>query len=131
MTKTQRRAILARSGGCCERCGATEKSLVVHHDEYREDDSESIVRAICRPCHSAEHRQRPELRQPPRVPGPSAPMARTMASWRKRVERTCLYCGQKFTALASARYCRRVCRQQAYRARKRQDPRRLRREGGE
>lgn len=62
----RRLEILSRADFKCERCESTEKTLHVHHKQYRkgakawEYEDHDLI-ALCEDCHSAEHLTREEL----------------------------------------------------------------------
>ncbi len=56
--KAKRSMILCRSGGRCEKCGAKDRPIHVHHlhyDTLRAEQPEDLL-ALCKSCHSNVHR---------------------------------------------------------------------------
>lgn len=66
MWQRRRLEILNRAGFKCERCESDDKTLHVHHKQYRkgakawEYEDRDLI-ALCEDCHSAEHLTRQEL----------------------------------------------------------------------
>lgn len=59
----KRKAVMERADGSCESDGCNNSATEVHHDTYRHDLGEepiSSLRALCRPCHSEEHPEKPK-----------------------------------------------------------------------
>lgn len=59
----RRRAALEDAGFCCQRCGADDEVLQVHHLTYARLGNElpSDLKVVCEPCHEIEDRERQEL----------------------------------------------------------------------
>lgn len=62
-----RKAVLAETGGKCERCGAAKKKcqMHLHHKHYRTvgHETREDVELLCVDCHCAEHGRRPPRRR--------------------------------------------------------------------
>ena len=59
--RKQRELTIARDGGKCAKCGATE-SLEVHHVKHRADggtDDDDNLITLCARCHAEEHKGEP------------------------------------------------------------------------
>ncbi len=59
------RAVYARAGGCCERCGRRSGRLDIHHKtpvSEGGDNSFENLELLCRPCHTLEHERDFELK---------------------------------------------------------------------
>lgn len=55
--KRTRERALGRAGHECQKCGATDRRLTVHHTTYKRLGNErpSDLRVMCVPCHKDEH----------------------------------------------------------------------------
>ena len=48
--------IIEKRGRNCEKCGVSPKSIILHHEEYRNE--EDCVLLVCKPCHNILHENR-------------------------------------------------------------------------
>jgi len=57
MWDTKRKAVLKRDNYVCQRCGATDVALDVHHIMYKNvpSETEKDLVALCRTCHTNTH----------------------------------------------------------------------------
>ncbi len=77
------RAVYARAGGCCERCGRRSGQLDIHHKKpVSEGGGNSLenLELLCRPCHTLEHQDDFELKPHWRAARASRQVPATLAS---------------------------------------------------